>query len=338
MAVINPLCSTNVDNLISEGVGGAATAYCQIKESLYHDLDLTQYEFLPFIMESTGGLSKAAYDLCKQFKKRRESSNCQSKFDCPYTTNRWPLLSALSIELQRANSRMILERTPVLANLIDSVMVKCELSVSQKKDDANETLRSQKLKPARVHEEIKRWERSQELPGTSCMRGPSIQERRHAQGKPLNKKEKKRRRQSQRERIKAGGHRRQLKPDRGAEPSSFNPKPPWVGKEEIIGRRGGEGVNKEREKEERILTPKLNTSQDPSTFVVKDTSLLVSFDSSGKKVGTRAMDQTATKLNIGDCPYKPNSRIAECAQVGMEVEYAERIHWEPPCGQNLHQK
>ena len=57
VAVINPLCSTNVDNLISEGVGGAATAYCQIKESVYHDLDLTQYEFLPFIVESTGGLS-----------------------------------------------------------------------------------------------------------------------------------------------------------------------------------------------------------------------------------------------------------------------------------------
>ena len=231
---------------------------------------------------------------------------------------------------------MILERTPVLADLIDSVMVKCELSVSQKKDDANETLRSQKLKPERVHEEIKRWNRSWELPGTTCMRGPSIQDRRHAQGKPLSKKEKKRRRQSQREGIKAWGHGRQLEPDRGADPSSLNPKPPWEGKGKIIGRRWG--VNKEREKEERILTPKLNTRQDPSTSVVKDTSLLVSSDSSEKKEGTRAMDQTTTKLNIGGCPYKPNSRQSECAQVGMDVEYTERIHWEPPCGQNLHQE
>ena len=126
MAVINPLCSTNIDNLISDGAGGAATAYCKIKERLYHDLDMTKYELLPFIMETTGALSNSAYGFCKQLGKLRESLNCQSAIDSPYTTGRDPLLSALSIELQRANSRMILERTPILDDLIDSAMLKCE--------------------------------------------------------------------------------------------------------------------------------------------------------------------------------------------------------------------
>ena len=53
VAVINPLCSTNLPKLISDGVGGAATAYAKIKERTYSDLDSTKYEFLPFIIETT---------------------------------------------------------------------------------------------------------------------------------------------------------------------------------------------------------------------------------------------------------------------------------------------
>ena len=37
VAVINPLCSTNIDFLISEGCGGAATAYGRNKVRMYHD-------------------------------------------------------------------------------------------------------------------------------------------------------------------------------------------------------------------------------------------------------------------------------------------------------------
>ena len=38
-------------------LGGAATAYRRIKDSKYRDLDLNKHEFLPFIMETTGGYS-----------------------------------------------------------------------------------------------------------------------------------------------------------------------------------------------------------------------------------------------------------------------------------------
>ena len=71
----------------------------------------------------------------------------------------------------------------------------------------------------------------------------------------------------------------------------------------------------ESEKEERILTPKANISQNPSTSVVSDTSLPVNFDSSKKKVETVVLGQASTIQKI-----------------------AERVHWKPPCGQKLHQE
>ena len=76
VAVINPLCSSNIDSLISDGVGGAATAYGSGKEKTYWDLDFNKYEFLPFIVETTGGLSKEAYNFCREIKNLHETLNC----------------------------------------------------------------------------------------------------------------------------------------------------------------------------------------------------------------------------------------------------------------------
>ena len=81
VAVTNPLCSTNVAHLISEGVGAHATAYEKIKEKTYSDLDFTKYEFLPFIIEATGGMGKAAHGFCKELKSRRASLNCSNEHD-----------------------------------------------------------------------------------------------------------------------------------------------------------------------------------------------------------------------------------------------------------------
>ena len=81
VAVINPLCNTNRSNLISQGVGAAAIAYGRTKERTYHYLDFTKYEFLPFIIEATGGLSKSAHGFCKELRKGRESLNCESHSD-----------------------------------------------------------------------------------------------------------------------------------------------------------------------------------------------------------------------------------------------------------------
>ena len=47
---------------------------------------------------------------------------------------------ALSVELQRANSRMILERSPHVDNLIDADIVKCQQSITMKRVKAIESL------------------------------------------------------------------------------------------------------------------------------------------------------------------------------------------------------
>ena len=187
---------------------------------------MTKYELLPFIMETTGALSNSAYGFCKQLGKLRESLNCQSAIDSPYTTGRDPLLSALSIELQRANSRMILERTPILDDLIDSAMLKCEKSVSKKKEDAIETLRLQRMRPARVHEQIKLKQRSRDPTEGTSMRGRTVQDSSRAKGKPLKrKKKKKRRKQSQQKGRKIFGSSRRWEPNIISDPWLLNQKP-----------------------------------------------------------------------------------------------------------------
>ena len=60
-------------------------------------------------------------------------------------------LIALSVELQRTNSRMVLERAPESGNLIMSQIAKCEHSVALKKEEAIESLRMESsLKPDRI--------------------------------------------------------------------------------------------------------------------------------------------------------------------------------------------
>ena len=131
VAVINPLCSTNLPKLISGGVGAAASTYEICKEKTYSDLDSTKYEFLPFIIEATGGLGKAVHGFCKELKGRRESLIFSSELDnaSNYSTAD-PLLAAISVELQRANSRMVLERVPHTKNLISTDIVKCKQSAA----------------------------------------------------------------------------------------------------------------------------------------------------------------------------------------------------------------
>ena len=151
VAVINPQCSTRQPKLISKGVGAAATAYEQVKKDTYSDLDFTKYDFLPFIVEASGGMGKAAHGFCKELKSRRESLNCCGVFDGgKKNTAADPLLVAISVELQRANSRMIIQRTPQPENLIESEIEKCKQSVAIKRDEAIEDLRLDTLKPKRL--------------------------------------------------------------------------------------------------------------------------------------------------------------------------------------------
>ena len=66
VAVINPLCASHASNLIEKGVGGAATAYESTKINTYPDIDFSIYDFVPFIIESCGGVGQAALNFCKE--------------------------------------------------------------------------------------------------------------------------------------------------------------------------------------------------------------------------------------------------------------------------------
>ena len=168
VAVINPFCSTNVPGLISGGVGAAATEYGKTKERNYSDLDFTKYDFLPFIIETSGGMSKAAHGFCKELKRWRDSLNCKSDLDdAKVYTVADPLLVAISVELQRMNSRMILERAPHSQNLIQSEIEKCERSVAIKRDKAVESLRSAELAPFSIITVKRNKQGRCKLPGSS---------------------------------------------------------------------------------------------------------------------------------------------------------------------------
>ena len=73
VAVINPLCVTHSENIVKEGVGGSATAYESIKINEYPEIDYSCYDFVPFIIESCGGVGQAASRLCKKFEDRLEA-------------------------------------------------------------------------------------------------------------------------------------------------------------------------------------------------------------------------------------------------------------------------
>ena len=123
-----------------------------MKEKMYSDLDFTKYEFLPFIVETSGGMSKAAHGFCKELRRRREALNWNcDKVDVKGFTAADPLLVAISVELQTSNSRMILERAPRSGNLIETDTVKCKQSIAIKRRKATESLRLEKqLMPTRI--------------------------------------------------------------------------------------------------------------------------------------------------------------------------------------------
>ena len=143
VAVINPLAVSHASDIIEQGVGGAATAYESIKINTYPDIDFSIYDFVPFIIESCGGVGKAALKFCKELDQRREAkeywkNNCDVDGDIMKYPS--PLLTAINLEVQRFNSRMILERQPPQTKLIDSAFIKCEAEVAKKKIEAAKSL------------------------------------------------------------------------------------------------------------------------------------------------------------------------------------------------------
>ena len=234
---------------------------------------------------------------------------------------------------------MILERTPILDDLLDAAIVRCELSVSKKKQDAVETLRLLRVRPARVHEEMRVEQRSRGLPGQTSMRGPTSQKTSQAQGIRRTKKKKKRHPQRKGLKgIKTQERLRRLEANKIPDP----PDPPYrVSKlpeddtDESLG--SVEAVNMNGEMEERTLTQKLNTSQSSSTSVVSP-FLPKSSENSMKKIGAGDMDKGSENQETEGCRNRPQLLLADSSQIGMAEIQTGKVHWEPPGGKSQHQE
>ena len=83
------------------------------KKKRYCDLDHTTYIFVPFVIETCGGLGDAAVAFCNELTERWKKKQCRddvewNKADETECSFRSKLLNSISIVVQRANSRMIL--------------------------------------------------------------------------------------------------------------------------------------------------------------------------------------------------------------------------------------
>ena len=87
----------------------------------YKDIDRSKYIFIPFVVETCGGMGAAAEALCKELASQWQKKQCKSvsEMDADKTdfNFRSKLLCSLSIVVQRANSRMIIERAPMPTTL-----------------------------------------------------------------------------------------------------------------------------------------------------------------------------------------------------------------------------
>ena len=145
VAVINPLCVSHSNSLIEQGVGGAATAYEGTKISTYSDIDSSCYDFIPFVVETCGGVGQAALRWCKELDNRREAREYWKNKEDDVNSREArkfpsPLQTAINLEVQRFNSRMILERQPPHPKLIETAFRKCEAEVAKKKVEAVKSL------------------------------------------------------------------------------------------------------------------------------------------------------------------------------------------------------
>ena len=104
-------------------------------------IDFSCYDFLPFVVESCGGVGQAALRFCKQLQERREAKEYwedkNDGVDWGHKTKfPHPLLTARNVEVHRFNSRMIVERQPHQINLIEPAFVKCKVGVERKMEES----------------------------------------------------------------------------------------------------------------------------------------------------------------------------------------------------------
>ena len=128
---------------------------------------------------------------------------------------------------------------------------------------------------------------------------------------------------------------RRLKVNKPPDPPYGISKLPENGTDESLGSM--EAVNMNGEMEERTLTPKLNTSQSPSTSVVSP-FLPKSSENSMMKLGAGDMDKGSDNQESDGCRNRPQLLLADSSQIGMAEIQTGKVHWEPPCGKSQHQE
>ena len=122
--VINALAETYSDDWRQPyfKAGDMATKLEDRKK--YRDLVDSRYTFLPFVIESQGGMGASAKKLCKMLFERREKQSCRAESDSvgrrdkllKHERDRNRLTTSVSVECQRHCSIMILDRDPARQN------------------------------------------------------------------------------------------------------------------------------------------------------------------------------------------------------------------------------
>ena len=77
VAVTNPLCPSRAHLLEDYGSGGAAEDYETHKKKRYRDLDRSIYMFVPFVIETCGGIGNAAMAFCVELTERWKKKTVQ---------------------------------------------------------------------------------------------------------------------------------------------------------------------------------------------------------------------------------------------------------------------
>ena len=122
------------------------------RDESYRDIDFDKYEFLPFVIETCGGMGSAASKLCADLDKIRRESKWQREIESRgkiLWKEQDPLVIAINIEVQRYNSQMILEREPIPVDLIQPDLIKYQISVAKQRELAMEKLQKETVRRCR---------------------------------------------------------------------------------------------------------------------------------------------------------------------------------------------
>ena len=182
---------------------------------------------------------------------------------------------------------------------------------TKKREDAVESLQQLRIKPTRVHEEMKKRQKERNIAARPIRNQIKAQKGEQGKEKPHTKK--KRRKQSAGQRIRKSGNTMRGNMRTFLEPPSR--KPPDNDLDDSLGR--DKAVNMEVERGERIVALESDKSQDTSTSLATNTFLLQ------KKTGGIAMNRkTGACRNVSLQPGAGNSKIKE--------DVTKKVQWEPP--------